>query len=102
MDPQRLKLHTLLLNAAGNPNVYFQPPANVQMLYPCIVYQRDTAITKFAGNNPYSYTNRYLVTSIDRDPDSVIPRKIAMLPMCVRNRFFIVDGLNHDVFHLYF
>jgi hypothetical protein len=84
------------------PHVYFQPPATVQMVYPCIVYQRDNAITEFAGNKPYGYTTRYQVTSIDKNPDSVVPLRIAEQPMCLFNRFFVVDSLNHDVYNLYF
>jgi hypothetical protein len=99
---QRLQLQTLLEDVLGSEQVYFQPPANVQMQYPCIVYKRDNAITKFAGNNPYHYTNRYMVTVIDRNPDSEIPDKVAALPMSLFNRFFAADNLNHDVFNVYF
>lgn len=96
----RLELHALLKELTEH--VYFQPPANVQMQYPCIVYSRDAADTLFAGNNPYRYTKRYQVTVIDRNPDSPIPDKVAVLPMCTFQRFFTADNLNHDVFDLYF
>lgn len=99
---RRLDLQTLFENLLGSRNVYFQPPANVQMKYPCIVYNRDNADTKFAGNKPYRNVKRYQVTVIDRDPDSAIPDKIAGLPMCSFNRFFTADNLNHDVFTLFF
>jgi hypothetical protein len=72
------------------------------MKYPCIVYNRDEAVTKFADNSPYRYTKRYQVTIIDRDPDSDIPGKVAALPQCLFNRFFVADNLNHDVYNLYF
>lgn len=96
----RLELQALLKELAEN--VYFQPPENVQMQYPCIVYHRDFAETEFADNAPYRFVWRYMVTVIDRNPDSDIPQKVAMLPMCVFNRFFTADLLNHDVFVLYF
>lgn len=99
---QRLKLHEVFVDILGSRNVYFQPPANVQMKYPCIVYHRDRVATKFADNKPYSRTKRYQVTIIDRDPDSKIPDEVARLPMCEFSRFFIADNLNHDVFNLYF
>lgn len=85
-----------------NAHVYFQPPPNVQMQYPAIVYQRDLGDTKFAGNRPYSHTKRYQVTVIDPDVDSDLPDKVAMLPMTTRQRYFAADGLNHDVFVMYF
>lgn len=99
---RRLLLQELLEELLDSENVYFQPPANVQISYPCIVYSRDNADTEFANNIPYRYTKRYEVTVIDRDPDSNIPDKIKQLPMCTFSRFFTVDNLNHDVFTLYF
>lgn len=98
----RLELQILLEEILGSENVYFQPPANVQMEYPCIVYKRDPGETLFAGNIPYRYTKRYQVTVIDRNPDSVIPDKIAALPMCTHSASFPADNLNHNVFNLYF
>lgn len=97
---QRVKLQELL--ETFTPNVYFQPPANVQMKYPCIVYQRDDLDVKFANNLPYDAIQRYQVTAIDRNPDSDIPSKLAALPRCSFSRFFVADGLNHDVYTLYF
>lgn len=99
---QRLKLQELLEGVLGTRNVYFQPPANVQMNYPAIVYQRDALDSKFAGNRPYSLTKRYEVTIIDRDPDSSIPDRVAALPLSSFSRHFVVDNLNHDVYTLYF
>ena len=72
------------------------------MQYPCIVYQRDSARTEFAGNLPYNYTQRYQLTLIARDPADETLAKIAALPMTSYNRFFVADDLNHDVFELYF
>jgi len=72
------------------------------MQYPCLVYQRDSARTEFAGNKPYSYTQRYQLTLISRDPSDETLAKVAALPLCTFNRFFVVDSLNHDVFELYF
>lgn len=99
---RRLELQSIFEAILGSGQVYFQPPSNVQMKYPCIVYNRDSAITQFAGDNPYRYTKRYQVTVIDRNPDSTIPDKVAALPMCIHNRFFTADNLNHDVFNIYF
>lgn len=96
----RLELQRLL--ETFTPNVYFQPPTNIQLTYPCIIYKRDFADTKFADNNPYTHKLRYMVTVIDQDPDSEIPEKIAKLPMSLFNRFYTVDNLNHDVYNVYF
>lgn len=97
---QRTQLQSLLETIT--PKVYFQPPANIQLEYPCIVYKRDKVHTEFADNSPYRLTKRYLVTVIDRDPDSFIPDSVASIPMCLANRTFAANNLNHDVFILYF
>lgn len=99
---QRLELQTILEALLGTRNVYFQPPANVKMVFPAIVYQRDTTDTRFADNFPYLRTKRYQVTVIDRDPDSGIPDRVAQLPMCSHSRYFTFENLNHDVYDLYF
>lgn len=98
----RLRLQTILEGLLGSENVYFQPPSTIRMLYPCIVYQRSYADTKFADNRPYSYQKQYQITVIDKNPDSLIPDKVATLPMCIFDRNFIADNLNHDVFNIYF
>lgn len=94
----RLELQALLKTFCDH--VYFQPPDKME--YPCILYQRDQEDKKFADDLPYSRTKRYVVTVIDRNPDSPIPDKIAALPMSSFNRFFVADNLNHDVFNVYF
>lgn len=96
----RLQLQTLL--ESFTEHVYFQPPTNTQISYPCIIYKRDAARSAFADNKNYRYTKRYAVTVIDRDPDSAIPDKVAALPLCTFDRFYTADGLNHDVFNLFF
>ena len=97
---QRLQLHQLLETLA--PNVYFQPPTNIQLKYPCIIYKRDFANTKFADDIVYDHVIRYAITVVDQDPDSKIPDKVARMPMSLFNRFYTVDNLNHDVYNVYF
>ena len=82
--------------------VYFQPPTNTKISYPCIVYEREVADMASADNIGYRHTKKYLVTVIDPNPDSDIPDKVAALPMCSHNRFFTSSKLNHDVFNLFF
>lgn len=101
-DLKREELQSLLESLLGTRNVYFQPPENLKMQFPCIVYKRDRADTEFASNLPYRYVKRYQVMVIDRDPNSAIPDKIAKLPMCTFDRFYTASNLNHDVFNLFF
>ena len=98
----RLELQTLFEEILGTENVYFQPPANIEMQYPCILYKRDSANAIFADNNPYRKELRYQVIVIDRNPDGEILEKILALPLCRYDRFYTAENLNHDVFELYF
>jgi len=97
-----LELQALLEKLIGSRNVYFQPPASVQMKYPAIRYSRDGIENKVANDAVYNQIYSYEVIVIDRDPDSVILGKVSILPMCRFVRHYVADNLNHDVFKLYF
>lgn len=97
---KRLDLQSILESITRN--VYFQPPTNIQMSYPCIVYRRSNAKTSFAGNKPYTNDKRYQIMVIDKDPDSLILDKIALLPTCVFERHYTAENLNHDIYNLYY
>lgn len=99
---QRQELQKTLTELLGSENVYFQPPPNIIMKYPCIVYRRDFRTITFADNRPYKNKQRYQVTVIDVDPDSTIHEKVSELPLCSYDRFFTADNLNHDVYNLFF
>lgn len=105
----RLKLHEVLVSlmesidpSYAKNHVYFQPPANIEMNYPCIVYSRDTAQSFFANDDPYFHKIRYQIMAIDKDPDSPMIEKILELPMCTLDRHYVVDNLNHDLFNIYY
>ena len=98
----RVDLQSLLEEILGNTNVYFQPPDNLEINYPCIIYMRDYIKPEYADNSTYSFAKRYEITLIDKDPDSAMVDKLASLPMCSFDRHFTSDNLNHDVFNLYF
>jgi hypothetical protein len=83
------------------PHVYFQPPSNVSIQYPCIVYSRDRARTKYADNSVDHCMLAYQVIVIDRNPDSAIFDKVARLKTSVFDRHYVADNLNHDVFIVY-
>jgi hypothetical protein len=99
---QRLDLQEILVEILGTDQVYFQPPPTVSMDYPCIVYKRDFEYNRFADDRRYMYKKRYQVTVIAQDPDSIIPDKVAELPLCSFDRFYTAENLNHDVFNLFF
>ncbi len=83
--------------------VYYQPPENYKLSYPCIVFERTNALTSYADNNPYQVTKRYTITLMTKtaDNDEYVD-KILFLPMCTYDRQFINDNIVHDVFTIYF
>lgn len=97
---RRQQLSDLLHELA--PNVYFQPDENASMQYPCIVYSRDGAHRVSADNAGYRRVQKYQVTLIDRDPENPAVETLGLLPLCTPTRSFRADGLNHDVFELYY
>lgn len=99
----RLELQATLEELAGTGvRVYFQPPSNTSMTYPCVIYERSNEDTKYANDGPYLRKKRYTVTVIDQNPDSLIPDRVASLPLCSYSRGFKTSNLNHDAYNLYF
>lgn len=97
----RLDLQATLEEILGSREVYFQPPATVQMRYPAIVYSRKRINNAHANNGVYKQNNCYELTVIDKNPDSEIVSRVSELMLCSFDRHYKKDNLNHDVFTLY-
>lgn len=95
-------LHGLLESILGSSNVYFQPPENVKMKYPAIVYLRNDIDNRHANNLVYSQDHSYQVMYISKDPESEIIDALSRCPMSRFDRHYVADGLNHDVFTIYY
>lgn len=102
MENRRYKLHDLLCGALGSRYVYFQPPESIKIKYPAIVYSRNDIDNRFANDGVYSQQTSYSVTVIDEDPDSEIVTRVSQLPTCRFDRHYTSEGLNHDVFTIYY
>lgn len=99
----RLQLQSALETIIGSRNVYFQPPESLKLKYPCVLYWRDNADTTHANNMPYTFTQHYSVTLVEKIPDSPHVKAIAMgFPMIRHARTYVADNLYHDVFDLYY
>lgn len=99
---RRLELQNILKNILQSDHVYFQPPPSKQIVYPCIIYSRDDVDTTRANNSLYLMRVRYTLNLIGQDPNSEFINKILELPYCSYDRSYAADGLNHDVFSLYY
>lgn len=103
MSKPRAILSQILNGIEGVRKAYFQPPASVQMVYPCIRYSKASPATKHADNMRYFGLNRYNLIVIDKDPDSEIPQRILdAFDYCSIDRVYTADNLNHTSMTLYF
>lgn len=80
---------------------YFQPPSNVSMGYPCIVYELDRIVKKRADDSTYLKTRRYQVKLITKNPDDPLVDALASMVHSEFERHYTADGLNHFVFDIY-
>ena len=99
----RIDLHAKLVTLLGSKYVYFQPPETLKLTYPCIVYERHDIDNTHADNDVYMEPVKYRVTIIDQNPDSQLVEKMNHFGHNVRFvRHFATEGLNHDIFDIYY
>ena len=102
---KRLELDALLRkvmkDVSGVENVYFQPPENLLLKYPAIVYSRSDIRNRPADDIVYSQFTFYDLTVIDKNPDSLLVYAVASLPRCKFGRHYKSDNLNHDTFTIF-
>lgn len=83
-------------------NVYFQPPANKKLTYPCIIYKLENVDVTFADNGAYRVMDEYSLTYITRDPDDTKIREFVLLRYCQMTNTSASDNLRHYYYRLYF
>ena len=99
----RLELQSKLEELLGSKNVYYQPPANKVMEYPCIKYSKSKVRGRFANNKVYSLLRCYEIIVIDKKPDNpVIEKILTEIPYSSYDRPYKADNLNHDVLTIYY
>lgn len=98
----RLELQTLLESLLDSRNVYYQPPATIQMSYPAIRYSKKNIETTYAGDSKYSMRNCYELIVIAKLPDNPVILELLALPYCSYDRHYVADNLNHDVLTIYY
>lgn len=97
----RLELQDELLPLC--PNVYFQPPSNLTMKYPCIVYSKADKMRLYGSNIVHHSMQEYKILVIDKNPDSDIANQVEQkLQYCYINQYYTVDNLNHTALTLYY
>lgn len=97
----RIPFQDTLEQILGSDEVYFQPPPNVKMKYPAIIYSLNDISVKSANDSSYLKHPSYEVVLIDANPDSEYVDEILKLPYCSFDRSYKSDNLNHFVFIIY-
>lgn len=99
---RREQLHAMLEGALGSPNVYYQPPINVEMKYPAIRYSLKSVDKMTANNAAYKLTRAYEIIVISKSPDCAAIEKILEWQHTRYDRHYIADNLHHDVITIYY
>ena len=99
MAKTRLDLQSYLKTLTAN--VYFQPPEDKKLNYPCIIYSRTRIDGTFANNDVYKLDHGYKLIYITRDPDDPLIDVLAKLPTCRFQREFVLNSLYHEEYIIY-
>ena len=91
MPNRREQLRDTLRGILGTKNTYFQPPENVKMQYPAIVYELSDIKSLYANGGVYLFGRKYALTLIDKDPDSPFVDRLILLPTCRFVRHYKAD-----------
>lgn len=102
-ERNRIALHEKFCEVLGSRNVYFQPPENIKIKYPCIVYYANPVYKFHADNTRYLVWYEYKVQIIAHDPDfqlfDTFPDNFSLCSESGAR--FAKDNLNHANYTLY-
>ena len=103
MARPRANLQTILEGVVGTGRkVWYQPPTNTKLTYPCLLYELADKDTIIADNKKYKCMNRYEMTYITRDPDDPIVDELLSLEYCTLDRPYKSDNLYHNTYTIYY
>ena len=98
-ETRRMNLHEILENILGSANVYFQPPASIQLNYPCIIYSFDDEYSLYANNEKYMDRDKYTIQLITKEPlPDELMTGIKSIPYTRFDRHYTADNLHHFVY----
>lgn len=92
------------LESTNTGKVYFQPPSNVRLEYPCWVVERETVRLIKADDRAYLNRPGYKCIYMNRtEPDPEILRMIPeRYPYCLYRSHYVVDNVHHDAFLIHY
>lgn len=98
----RSDLHTFLESKLTGVSLYFQPPENTKILYPCLIYDYSKIHEMHANNQKYIWKHSYSLTYITKDPSDSIVSVIYTFPYVQFDRHYVADNLHHYSFTIYY
>lgn len=98
----RLELQSKLEELLGSRNVYYNPPATLEMKYDAIRYSLNGIEPTHANNAKYTKLKRYDGVVISRKSDPEVVDKILELQYTSLGSPYKADNLNHYPFTIYY
>lgn len=103
LEKRRVAFDTELRALLNTTNTYYEPPADVRMSYPCVVYSLGNMDDVRADDIHYTRRLRFMVTTISANPDSEWPQLILdYFPYARFDRNYSADNLSHNVIMIYY
>ena len=91
------------IHKAADEHIYFQPPENLKIEYPCIVYSLSGFHSLHADNETYHRRREYELIYISKDPDDEVIEKLEDLPLCTMTGDpYTSDNPYHYPYTIYF
>lgn len=95
----RLEFHEKLCKLLGSENCYFQPPSDILLKYPCIVYYEKDIVSVHADDIMFLAHYVFSVTWITKMANIDIPIKVMKaFSSCKLDQIFASENLMHYVF----
>jgi hypothetical protein len=103
-EGNRLLLHSLLAATFPDVTIYYRPPGNILLEYPCIVYERKSLEPSFANTAPYVVGTGFQVSFLSKLPEYFNVEAIYNLtgqgPVITSSDSYENDDIVHDVFNI--
>lgn len=91
----------LLKKAVAHNRVYFQPPENLRMDYPAVIFHLSRNKTTHASDGRFKDNQEYTVILITEDPQPDALDAILNIPYSTLETTYVSNGMNHFVFTIY-
>ena len=99
----RLYLHSALETAFPDLNLYYRPPGNLKLEYPCIVYEPKSPEPAYSNNSAYVIGTRFQLTFLSTLPGYSDVRNIYSVPGIIvgNTQVYVSSNVVHDVFTIF-